>query len=144
MVEDRADLVLLGRDERFAYDKLARMANEIERGALLVATNPDGMHPGALVRSVRETGAFLGAVLARVSPQAVRVIANPGPALFEESFRRLSVAPADCVMIGDNPDTDVSGAERVGIRTLLVAKAQGAPADDLHQLMDRLASWGVL
>jgi FMN phosphatase YigB (HAD superfamily) len=97
-----------------------------------------------LVRSVHETGAFLGAVLACVSPRAVRIIAKPGPALFEESFRRLSVAPADCVMIGNSADNDVSGAERVGIRTLLVAKAQGASADDLHQLMDRLASWGVL
>jgi HAD superfamily hydrolase (TIGR01450 family) len=139
LADERVDLVLLGRDEQFTYDKLARMANEINRGAMLVATNPDGTHPGSDGRIVPETGALLDAVLSCAAPRTLRVIGKPQPTLFEEALRRLDASPANCVMVGDNPHTDVAGAGRLGIETVLVGKAPGAHAAELGQLIDRLA-----
>jgi 4-nitrophenyl phosphatase len=122
LVEERADLVLLARDDRFHYGKLARVANEILRGALLIATNADNVHPGEDGQIVPETGALLRAVVACATPHHLRIVGKPEPALLEEAIKRLGVRPADCVMIGDNPDTDGAGAERCGMPSLLLGR----------------------
>src|SRR5262249_12797597 len=130
-----ADLVLLARDEEFDYVKLTRVANEIERGALLIATNPDTVHPGPNGRIVPETGALLRAVTACATPRRLHIVGKPEPALFEQAVQRLGALPADCIVIGDNPETDGVGAERCGMACLLL----GRDFADLDSLARALA-----
>ena len=139
LVQDGADVVLLGRDEAFSYDKLALAANEIRRGATLVACNPDRYHPGANGLLVPETGALMQAIIACASPPNVRVIGKPQPDLFQEAVRRLNSTPAACVMIGDNPETDAAGAARLGMPHLLVGSGTECDASDLVDLTQRLS-----
>ena len=40
---------------------------------------------------------------------------KPDSRIFDEACSRLSVEPATCVMVGDTPGTDISGARRVGM-----------------------------
>ena len=138
LVQDAADVVLLGRDEAFSYDKLALAANEIRRGASLVACNPDRFHPGADGLLVPETGALMQAIIACASPPNVRVVGKPQPDLFQEALRRLNSDPAACVMIGDNPETDAAGAARLGMPYLLVGSGADCDALDLRDLAERL------
>ena len=139
LVQDSADVVLLGRDEAFSYDKLALAANEVRRGATLVACNPDRYHPGANGLLVPETGALMQAIIACASPPDVRVIGKPQPDLFQEAVRRLNSTPAACVMIGDNPETDAAGAARLGMPHLLVGSGTECDASDLVDLTQRLS-----
>ncbi|WP_295393696.1 HAD hydrolase-like protein [uncultured Thiodictyon sp.] len=44
--------------------------------------------------------------------------------------QQLHCAAADCLMIGDRPDTDIAGAERLGIWTALVRTGRFAPGRD--------------
>jgi len=105
----------------------------LQRGAQLVCTNPDqnvdatieGQHRvlpggGALVAPI--------AVAAGVEPV---FIGKPNPVLYEIAMDRLGVGPADCVMIGDRPDTDIAGAQALGIRTALVRTGRFAPGEPL-------------
>ena len=139
LVQDAADVVLLGRDEAFSYDKLTLAANEIRRGAAFVACNPDRSHPGANGLLVPETGALMQAIIACARPPNVRVIGKPQPDLFQEAVRRLNAAPAACVMIGDNPETDAAGAARLGMHHLLVGSGADCDASDLIDLTERLS-----
>ena len=42
---------------------------------------------------------------------------KPAPAIFEEALRRVGVAAARTLFVGDRPDIDVLGAHQVGMRT---------------------------
>lgn len=43
----------------------------------------------------------------------------------------LGVKAAECVMVGDRPDTDIAGAQTLGMRTALVRTGRFAPGEPL-------------
>ena len=53
-------------------------------------------------------------------------LGKPHPAMFEEAFRRCGTR--NVVMIGDTPRTDVRGANRVGITSVLMGTGVAAAA----------------
>jgi len=130
----QADFVVVGEGPGLDYASLTTAINLVLRcGAQLVCTNPDhnvdatieGQHRvlpggGALVAPI--------AVAAGVEPV---FIGKPNPVLYEIAMDRLGVGPADCVMIGDRPDTDIAGAQALGIRTALVRTGRFAPGEPL-------------
>jgi HAD superfamily hydrolase (TIGR01450 family) len=115
IVDNEAEVVILGRDRHFTYDKLAAAANAIRGGATLVVANPDLVHPGPRGAIVPETGALLAALLTCTGRVPYRVVGKPEPALFTAALALLGALPEDTVMIGDNPATDGEGARRLGI-----------------------------
>lgn len=153
-----ADFVIVGEGPGIDFDSLTTAINLVlKRGAKLVVTNPDasvddqqdGEHRvlpggGALVAPI--------AIACEVEPL---VIGKPQPALFEMACARLGVEPADCLMIGDRPDTDIAGAIAAGMRAALVrtgrfgpdaAWPEGLPRPDwdepnLPRLMRALEPW---
>jgi HAD superfamily hydrolase (TIGR01450 family) len=115
-LEDKhPDVVVVGRDRRFTYDRLRIAANAVRAGAVLVAANPDLTHPGAAGGIVPETGALLAAILACTGPMNYRVVGKPERALFLAGLEQLGCPPHEAVMIGDNADTDGRGAEQLGM-----------------------------
>ena len=118
--DGRPDIVVLARDRRFTYGRLAKAANAIRAGARLVVANPDYTHPGLAGDIVPETGALLAALLACTGPVSYRVVGKPEPALFLRGLELLGVTSDRGVVIGDNPDTDGAGARRLGLRFVRV------------------------
>ncbi|MFN7024731.1 MAG: HAD-IIA family hydrolase [Pseudorhizobium sp.] len=110
------DLVLVTRDRRFTYTKLAEATQAIVSGAALFVAAPDVSHPGPNGMPVPETGALAAAILATTGLRDYRVIGKPEQTLFQLGCRRMGVAPCNALMIGDNPDTDGLGASRAGMR----------------------------
>ncbi|MBI4344649.1 MAG: TIGR02253 family HAD-type hydrolase [Euryarchaeota archaeon] len=53
---------------------------------------------------------------------------KPGEEIFRYAVRRLGLKPAECVMVGDRLDTDILGARRCGMRTILVRRGKGPKA----------------
>jgi HAD superfamily hydrolase (TIGR01450 family) len=115
-------LVVLLRDTRFTYRKLDKITNLLRAGAGLVVANPDLTHPRG-VEIAPETGALLAAISACVDLSTVNleIVGKPHPLLFERALRTAGVSPADALMIGDNPHTDIEGARRLGIGALLLS-----------------------
>lgn len=131
-----SDVVLLCRDIDFSYEKLRCVSHHLRRGAPFFVANPDLTHPGADGGRVPETGALLAAVMAcadgAVTPQ---IVGKPNAHLYSLALARLGLEPHQAVMIGDNPDTDTSGARALGIPTLLVGTHRDAVARDPARLL---------
>lgn len=119
---ERARAVVLLRDTSFSYETLTRAVNGLAAGLPLVVANTDRVHPGAGGTLIPETGALLAAIerCLDLSGKELVVIGKPGRALFELALQRTGAAPAEVVMLGDNPDTDVEGARRLGLGHVLV------------------------
>ena len=64
-------------------------------------------------------GAILAAVKVATGISPL-VIGKPETPIYEQALQRLKSNSSDTLMIGDRLDTDILGAQRAGINTLLV------------------------
>lgn len=128
VVREEAQVVILMRDTRLTYAALERAANCLAGGASIILANPDGSHRGANARIRPETGALFAALGAAVdlSETPVEIIGKPSALLFQEACRALGTPPARTIMLGDNPETDIEGARRLGMPALLVTPSPQA------------------
>lgn len=118
--EAEADIVLVTRDRKFTYAKLAMAAEAISLGARLIVACPDRSHPGPRQQPIPEAGALAAALVAAAGVEHYEVVGKPEPLLFETACQRLDIEPRNGLMIGDNADTDGAGARRLGMAFLLV------------------------
>jgi 4-nitrophenyl phosphatase len=116
--EDDVAAVVVGVDFELTYDKLRVATLALRAGAAFIATNadatfpaPEGLIPGA--------GAIVAALQA-ASERHPEVIGKPEPAMFQAALQLLGVSAEATLMIGDRLDTDIAGAQRVGIATAFV------------------------
>ena len=117
--DTRADVVVVGLDRELRYERLARAALAVQRGAHFAATNADasfpterGLEPGA--------GAIVAAVRATtgVVPE---VFGKPEPAMFLSGVEQVGRPAERVAIVGDRLDTDIVGGNRAGLVTIAVA-----------------------
>lgn len=133
LVDDRPDVVLLCNDPAFDADRLQRLVTAAHRGVPIVVANPDRWRPDRAGRPLIETGTLLAALRAAVPSAAVTVIGKPEPEIFRRALG--GVAPHQAVMIGDNRETDLLGAERLGLTAIHIGRARQAAAATLAHLL---------
>lgn len=112
-----ADIVVIGADRSFDYEKLRIAADAVRKGAAFLATNadpsfptPTGLVPGA--------GALVTAVEV-ASGRRAEVIGKPHAPMMEAAAQRLEPARAIGI-VGDQPATDLDGGRAMGWTTILV------------------------
>ncbi len=110
--------VVAGMDRNLTYQKIEIAANLISQGILFLGTNPDptfplpdGFAPGA--------GVIIKAI-ETASGKHADVIGKPEKHLYNLALQRARSAPEETMMIGDRLETDIAGAQNLGIRTGLV------------------------
>jgi 4-nitrophenyl phosphatase len=82
-----------------------------------VGTNPDTTYPTER-GPVPGNGAVLTAIQTATGVEPV-VTGKPEPWMYREALRRMEASPETSAMIGDRLDTDISGAARAGLTTVL-------------------------
>lgn len=135
-----ADVVVVGEGPGLDYEKLTTGINLIlGRGARLVVTNPDhtvdGVRDGHHL--VLPGGGALVAAFAVATGVTPTVVGKPEPLLYEMALEQLGCPAACCLMIGDRPDTDIAGAERLGMWTALVRTGRFPPGRSWNPEMPR-------
>jgi HAD superfamily hydrolase (TIGR01457 family) len=122
---ERADWVVVGLDRSADYQTFARACLMVERGARLVASNPDasfpvpeGLWPGA--------GALL-AVVTETTGEAAEIVGKPHAPLFETALAR--AGGGQPLVVGDRIDTDIAGAAALGWDSVLVLSGVSSRED---------------
>ncbi len=59
------------------------------------------------------------------------IIGKPNALLYKMTLNYLNISPEQCLMIGDRPDTDIIGAQNLGIKTALVRTGSFLPEKTL-------------
>ena len=118
LYEVDAQFVVCGMDRGLSWDKLATATLNIRAGARFIGTNPDATFPTE--RGITHgNGAVLAAIQAATGVAPI-IIGKPEPNMYQLAMTRLGVAPAETAAIGDRLETDILGAVRAGIRSVLV------------------------
>jgi 4-nitrophenyl phosphatase len=118
LVEQDADIVVVGIDWTLTYAQLKRAMREIRRGAKFIGTNDDktypsdeGLIPGA--------GSILAALQAATDVAPI-VIGKPARAMFDIALEKMGAVRETAAMLGDRLETDIKGAQRAGLKSILV------------------------
>lgn len=109
--------VVQGYGPEVGWADLAEASVAIRAGALWVATNTDRTLPSGR-GPLPGNGSLVAALRTALGRGPDLVVGKPEPALFTTAARR--VPGADCLVVGDRLDTDIEGACRAGLSSLLV------------------------
>ncbi|RLA22765.1 MAG: haloacid dehalogenase, partial [Gammaproteobacteria bacterium] len=113
-----ADIVVCGKDESISWDKLSTATLNIRAGAEFIATNGDTTLPTER-GLIQGNGAILAALHAATGCTP-KVIGKPEPIIYQQALEILGSSTENTIAIGDRLDTDILGAVRTGMRSLMV------------------------
>ena len=111
------DVVVVGWDRGVDYERLRTAAVAVQRGAALVASNPDTSYPAPDGTRWPGAGAILAVIEATCEIRA-EVIGKPYAPIFEAALRRAGGGTP--LVVGDRLDTDIEGAARLSWASMLV------------------------
>ncbi len=151
LYEKGAAVVVVGMDRGLSWDKLATATINLRAGAAFVGTNPDVTVPSEH-GTTHGNGAILAALTAATGLKP-EIIGKPEPTMYQLALDHLGIAPERALAVGDRLDTDIMGANRAGIDSVLVlsgvstrAEAGAGPArpsvimTDIRELTDWLSA----
>jgi 4-nitrophenyl phosphatase len=102
----------------FATEDRQRTAMLLLRGgAALVGICADRVYPSP--RGLEFGVGAMASMLAYAADVEPIYCGKPEKIFFHELCHRLQVDPARCVLVGDNPESDIAGGKGVGMRTIL-------------------------
>lgn len=114
----KADVVVIGLDRKLTYAKLDRAVRLARGGAKIIAS-----HPARLYMYKTGPAIAVGPILRAIEYGAEKrgvAVGKPSPVMFEIAMERSGCTREETVMVGDQEDTDVEGATRAGIDSILV------------------------
>lgn len=118
VVDDDADFVVVGEGRTLTFEMIERGVRLVEKGARLIATNPDpncptdqGIRPGC--------GAIVAMIERATGVQAFSV-GKPSPIMMRAARKEMGLRTDDVIMVGDTMETDILGAVQMGYRSVLV------------------------
>ncbi len=134
LVGDHADAVLLGgadetpeTNQVFSYMNLARAFEELESGAALYC-----LHKNRWWQTSRgpllDAGAFVAGLEYATGSEAT-VLGKPSAEYFEAALESLDADAGLSWMVGDDLESDIAGAQSIGMRTILVRTGKFREAD---------------
>jgi 4-nitrophenyl phosphatase len=113
------DAVIVGAPVNvYATDDRRRVALQLLRKkARLIGICADRVYPSP--RGIEFGAGALSHYLAYAANTVPTFTGKPQPIFFNELCARLGVAPDQCVLIGDNLESDIAGGKAMGMRTIL-------------------------
>ncbi len=118
LVESNADIVVIGgAEELFTYEAMNAAFRMLMDGAVLLA-----MHRNLYWRSSDglrlDSGPYVYALELATGKHAT-VLGKPDRAFFEQALLSVGVPAEEAVMVGDDIENDVQGAQKAGLRGVL-------------------------
>ncbi|MBF6175857.1 HAD-IIA family hydrolase [Nocardia blacklockiae] len=131
------DAVVQGHSPQTAWPDLAEAAYALRAGALWVAANTDATLPNE--RGLAPGNGSMVAALRAATDREPIVAGKPYAPLLEDALERAGTRAA--LVVGDRLDTDIDGAHRVGLPSLMVLTGVSTLADLRRQPSDRLPTY---
>ncbi len=125
---ERADVVVIGgAGPEFSYERVNHAFHLLLGGAALVA-----MHRNLLWRTA--SGLDLDAAayvvgLERAADKPAAIVGQPSRIFYEAALADLGLPAARALMVGDDLDADINGAQAAGIRAVLVRTGKFRESD---------------
>jgi len=128
--ESNPDVVVVGFDRGLTYRKLDIALRFLRNGALLI-----GSYGGSVYMSASGPALSAGPIIKALEYGAHKravMIGKPSPRMFRLALKFAHEEASNAVMVGDQIETDLAGAKRIGIHTVLVLTGVETEASIKH------------
>jgi HAD superfamily hydrolase (TIGR01450 family) len=132
--DDKPAAVVQGYGRDVGWADLAEACIAVRAGAQWIATNRDRTLPSPR-GPLPGNGSLVAALATALGREPDLSVGKPEPALFEQAAGRHPGARA--LVVGDRLDTDIEGARRAGIDSMLVLTGVSRAADLLAAAVNR-------
>jgi HAD superfamily hydrolase (TIGR01458 family) len=123
------DAVVVGiAEDDFSYHKMNEAFKLLKGGARLVATSRSRYFEGAGGLQL-DAGPYVAALEYAAGTTAV-VLGKPSAGFFLQAAEDLGLMPSECVMVGDDAETDVAAALAAGLQAILVQTGKYRAGDE--------------
>ncbi len=121
---EKAEAVLVGLDTSLDYLKLKIATNALVKNeAYLLALHKNRLYKDEKGDLSPSVGAVVKA-LEYACQKKAKVFGKPNPTFFREILKRLGAKPEECMMISDDPLSDLLGAKKLGMKTVFVTSGK--------------------
>ena len=137
------DAVIVGTPvgEFVSEPRMRQALTLLRRGAACIGICADRVYPSP--RGIEFGSGALTGMLAYAGAVEAVFCGKPDPKFFREMCRRLAATPERCLLIGDNLESDISGAKGVGMATILTLTGVARQADVDRLAAERRPDWVV-
>jgi len=118
-IYDKKYVVVGDAQENFSYKNLNSAFRELNNGAKLLAIAKNRYFKDEDNELSMDAGCFVRA-LEYASGQKASLIGKPSEAFYHLACTDMGMSPSECVMIGDDIESDIKGAQDAGIKAILV------------------------
>ena len=131
-MHDEADVVVIGgAEELLTYEAMNAAFRQVMNGAALLGTHKN-LYWKAAEGLMLDSGAYIHA-LERATGQQATILGKPDRAFFEQALQSIGVLANEAIMVGDDIENDIGGAQRAGLLGLLVCTGKHSPDSPLLQ-----------
>lgn len=124
-----ADAVVASWKRDFDYDDMCDAIVALDDDTPFVGSDPDVLIPTGDGESVPGSGAIIGSVSVVAKRDPDVVLGKPAARTTEMALDRLGVPAEECLLVGDNLETDIAMGEAAGMTTVLVLTGASTRAD---------------
>lgn len=125
--EHQADHVFIGLDVTATYEQYCKAFTLLQKGAKLVGTNADRRLPHG--DGYRIGNGAIVAMFQYASEQEGLIVGKPNASMMEEALHYAGIQAQDCIMIGDNLETDILFGIEHHVETIFVTSGVHKEAD---------------
>jgi HAD superfamily hydrolase (TIGR01458 family) len=127
--QENPDAVVVGyAEDGFTFHKMNQAFRYLKAGARFLATGRTRYFEGT-DGLVLDAGPFIAALEYAAETEAL-VLGKPSADFFLAAAKELGLQPSECVMVGDDADSDVAAAERAGLHGILVRTGKYRRGDE--------------
>jgi len=126
---ENPNAVVVGDAENdFSFRKMNEAFRLLKSGARLLATGRTRYFEGDEGLEL-DAGPYV-ALLEYAAETSALILGKPSPEFFHEAAAELGVEPCECVMVGDDAESDVASALAAGLQGILVQTGKYREGDD--------------
>jgi HAD superfamily hydrolase (TIGR01458 family) len=131
---EETEAVLVGLDTSLDYQKLKIATNAlVKNNAYLLALHENRLYQDEKGELSPSVGAVVKA-LEYACQKKAKVFGKPNPAFFREILKKFNAKAEDCIMISDDPLSDLLGAKKLGMKTVFVTSGKYKDGEILKSL----------
>ena len=129
--DGKPEFVVIGdRGNKWSYDDLNKAFRYLMEGAGLIA-----LHKGRYFQTLQGLEIDIGAIITGLeysSGQTAISLGKPNPNFFQKALEDISIGNGKAIMVGDDLINDIGGAQRTGMKGVLVRTGKFRKSDLSH------------
>lgn len=121
-VSDHAEVVIVGYDMDFNYQKLTDALQVALRADKIIACNLEHHYPGENAKRMPGCGAMVGALEGSLGRKVDYSVGKPNPLLMDIICQDKGLKPEEIIVVGDTYASDIVMAHKYGSRAVYIGE----------------------